>query len=469
MCRPSIPQEGIVSFPINKHANSRAIFRLSYAAGTELQRLLGSISHMAGGLFQSDFEPVVQPMTRTAIFVLLAVALRMAPLQAADWPQWRGPKRDGVALESRILMEWPDCGPTILWSQSLGIGASSMAVANGRLYTLGNRNDHDLVQCLDAHTGRMVWSYEYPSKFGPRQFEGGTASTPTIDEGRAYTLGEKGELFCFDAATGSIIWSKHLVRDLEGQAPRWGYAGSPLIVGNLLIVESGGKRGDLAAMNKRSGKVVWQIGSGDCAYSSPIPAYHGDQKVVLILNAYGLIEHRLSDGEVLWKTRWKTDWNINAATPIVSGSRIFVSSGYGTGGAVFDLARGTREAIWKSEEIATQFSSCVLRKGHLYGFHGNVGKSNRGSLRAVEFNTGKVSWSQEGMGVGTLILVGETLVMLSEDGELILAEANPVGYRERARMQVLGGRSWVAPAYSNGLLYCRNNSGRVVCIDLRNP
>ncbi len=386
-------------------------------------------------------------------------------LEAEDWPQWRGPERNGVATESALLTQWPEEGPKELWSTTVGTGASSIAVADGRLFTMGNRDDQDHVYCLNAVTGEVLWRHSYACPFDKRMFEGGTTSTPTVDGDRVYTLSYKGDLYCLRAENGEVLWSKDLARDFGARTPQWGFAGSPLVARNLLIVETGAANGSLLALNKLDGTLVWHAGDAKAAYSSPMLFNNEGNWEAVIFNARGLYGHRLRDGHVQWSYRWKTDYDINATTPIIASNRIFISSGYGTGSAVLDFRKGRPETLWKSVEFANQLSSSVRSKGHLYGFHGNTGKLNS-ALRCVEFNTGKVVWSQAGFGTGTIILVDRTLVILSEKGELVLAQANPIAYMELARMQVLRGRSWVAPAFANGTLYCRNNRGDLAAFDL---
>ena len=364
-----------------------------------------------------------------------------------------------------MLTQWTEEGPTLLWTSSVGIGASSIAVSDNLVYTMGNINDEDVIFCLNSKTGMKVWSFSYASPFTERRYEGGTASTPTVDGDRVYTLSYAGELYCVDAMTGEVKWSKNIQEDYNGKPAKWGYAGSPLVVDNLLIVETGAADGSLIALNKLSGRLIWKSDSYEAGYSSPVFYQDNGMQVGLIFSGYGLVSHRLKDGNELWKYEWDTSFNINAATPIVSGKYIFISSGYGKGGTVLHIGKDKPIAVWESEAFANQFSSSVLWKGHLYGFHGDIGKKDR-SLRCVEFATGNIIWEKGDLGIGTVILVDETLVILSEGGELVLAKANPIEYKELERRQILGGRCWVSPAYANGLFYGRNNKGKLVCYNL---
>ena len=396
---------------------------------------------------------------------LLIICLACGRLEAEDWPQWRGLHRDGISPETGLDKDWTQGVPQQAWKRFIGVGVSSMAVQGDLVYSMGNQEDVDTVYALRADTGRVAWTYQYACPFKGRMFEGGTAATPTVDGNRVFVASYQGHLFCLDAQIGAVIWKRHLVRDFGGRAPRWGYAGSPLVHGNALIVETGSAQGSLIALEKSSGRLLWKAGDYPAAYSSPVLRRSVNTDSIIIFNRYGLVGFRADSGKELWSYRWETAHGINASTPIVSGHRVFLSSGYGTGSTVLNLENGEPIALWKSKELSNQFSSSVLVEGHLYGFHGNVGRGVN-TLRCVEFSTGKVTWAEPGLGAGTVIVVDNTLVILSEHGEVVLAEPSAIGYREIARMQLLGDRNWVAPAYANGRLYCRNNQGELVCLPL---
>ena len=396
---------------------------------------------------------------------LLIICLACGRLEAEDWPQWRGLHRDGISPETGLDKDWTQGVPQQAWKRFIGVGVSSMAVQGDLVYSMGNQEDVDTVYALRADTGRVAWTYQYACPFKGRMFEGGTAATPTVDGNRVFVASYQGHLFCLDAQTGEVIWKRHLVRDFGGRAPRWGYAGSPLVHGNALIVETGSARGSLIALEKSSGRLLWKAGGYHAAYSSPVLKRGVETDSIIIFNRYGLVGFRADSGKELWSYRWETAHGINAATPIISGDGVFLSSGYGTGATLLNLESGKPAAVWKSRVLSNQFSSSVLVDGHLYGFHGNVGRGVN-TLRCVEFATGRVAWAEPGLGVGAVIVVDNTLVILSEHGEVVLAEPSAVEYREIARMQLLGHRNWVAPAYANGRLYCRNNQGELVCLPL---
>ena len=407
----------------------------------------------------------MKTLARLQLTLLFFVGLTCARLEADDWPQWRGLHRDGISHETNLHKDWTRGVPQQTWKRFIGVGVSSMAVQGNLVYSMGNQKDLDTVYALRADTGRVVWNFKYACPFQKRMFEGGTAATPTVDGDRVFVASFEGHLFCLNAQTGEVIWKRHLVRDFGGRVPRWGYAGSPLVNGDTLIVETGSAEGSLIALDKVSGRLLWKAGNYPAAYSSPVLQKGVNSDSLLIFNRHGLVSFGAESGKELWSYRWETDHGINASTPIVFGNKVFLSSGYGKGATLLNLESGRPIALWKSRDFANQFSSSVLVDGYLYGFHGNVGRGVN-TLRCVEFGSGQVAWTEPGLGVGAVIVVDNTLVILSEHGEMILAEPNAVEYREIARMQLLGSRNWVAPAYANGRLYCRNNQGELVCLPL---
>jgi outer membrane protein assembly factor BamB len=399
----------------------------------------------------------------SSLFALLVVAASCflhSLAHAVDWPQWRGINRDGISSEKISPASWGKDGPKQLWRKEVGTGASSVAVSGGRLYTVGNKGGMDVVFCLDAATGAEIWRHSYPQGLDARQFEGGPAGTPTVDGDRVYTLSHEGDLFCLAAASGKVLWRKNLQRDFGGIRPHWGYSGSPLVDGNLVIVDAGGPGASTVALDKTTGAVKWKVGSDGAGYSSPVALNLAGTRCVAIFKADVLVGLNAANGQELWRYRWETHADINAATPIVFGDKIFITSGYGVGCALLQVRPGNVTGLWRNKNLRSQLASPVLVQGYIYGIDGNVGK---GELRCLESGNGQIKWRQN-IGGGALIAAGGYLVAMNERGELIVAEASPTSYHEVARAQVLGGHSWVAPAVANGKIYCKNNRGTLVCL-----
>ena len=396
--------------------------------------------------------------------LLVAIGAAAATAVAGtDWPQWRGPNRDGVSAESGWQTAWPKTGPERLWNVSVGKGFSGVAVAEGRLFTMGNKGGTDTVYCLDSGTGRQLWKHSYSCRSGT---DAGPRVTPTVDGNRAYTLSREGHLFCFDASTGRIIWSKAASRDLAAKIPTHGLACHPLVVGKMLILELGAKGGSVVAFNKTNGGVIWQSGFEDVGYSSPVVQNMGGGPSVVVFTGSAVVGMRAADGHVLWRYKWKVDYQCAIATPIVSGDKVFVSSGYGMGCALLRVRPGRPEVLWKHKQMSNHFNSCVLWKGHLYGFDGDERSKYKPSLKCLAFDTGKVKWSQDGLGKGSLIIADGKLIVLSERGELVIAEATPRGFSEISRAKVLNGKCWTAPVLACGRIYCRNHQGDLVCLNV---
>jgi len=385
------------------------------------------------------------------------------PLPAAeglDWPCWRGPNRDGITEETGWTWQWGSNGPAVLWKAALGKGFSSFAVAGGRLYALGNTNKTDTVFCRDAANGTVLWRHSYPCDPQPLSYEGGPSATPAAAGGRVYTFSKEGHLFCLDAQTGKAAWSRKF--DLwprqEGDWQNtWRYAGSPLVIGSRLYI-SVGKAG--TALDTKDGATLWQSPEGHPGYSSPVPFASEAGPALAFFSGHGVHGVEASSGKPLWRAAWNTLWDLNAADPIVRGARLFVSSGNGTGCALFDLAQTPPAELWRNKNLKTLMNGPVLWQGLLFGF-------NDTHLSCVSWTTGEELWMTRDLRKGSLIVAGGKLVLLSETGKLAVAEATDRGYEALAQAQILSGRCWTTPVLSHGLLYARNANGDMVCLDLR--
>ncbi len=387
------------------------------------------------------------------ILGLLALTLST---HAADWPCFRGPDHNGISPETGWSANWPAEGPKQLWKAKVGIGFASFSVSGGRVYTTGNAKDTDTVFCFDANTGAEVWKHAYPAKLDPKYYEGGPSATPTVDGDRVFTLSKRGVIHCLDAAKGTLIWSKNLMEELKAKMPTWGFASSVLIEGDLAIVNVGAAG---AALDKKTGKVVWSSGEDEAGYSTAVPFAVGAQRAVALAIKQDVIGVAVKDGKELWRFPWKTDYDVNAADPILVGSKVFISSGYNHGGGVFDVGVQPASKVWENKNMRNHFNSCVLWQGHLYGV-------DEKELRCLVFDTGEVKWSEKSVGKGSLMLADGKLIVLSEKGELMVAEVSTAAFKPISRAQVLGGKCWTTPVLANGKIYCRNAAGDVVAVDV---
>jgi outer membrane protein assembly factor BamB len=386
--------------------------------------------------------------------IALSLSLLAGAALAADWPQFRGPNRDGISRETGLLKNWPAGGPKVVWKAPAGEGFSHLTVAKGRLFTLYGEGSNEVAVAYDAATGKQIWKTPLGSKFLSDQGNG-PRSTPTVDGDMVYTLTASGRLAALNAADGKKVWQRDLRGELGAEPPQWGISTSPLVEGNLLLADVGGSGGrSLVAFDKKTGKTVWATQNEQAGYSAPIAITVGGVRQIIFFTGRAVLSVSPKDGKLLWRKPWETDWDVNAATPIfVAPDKLYVSSGYSTGAALFRIkvegGKASADEVWRNRRMKNQFSSSVLHNGHIYGFDNSV-------LKAIDVNTGEEVWKESGFGHGSLILADGHLVVLSERGKLLLVEATPAGYREKGSSQILSGKCWTGPTVANGRLYLRN-------------
>ena len=382
-----------------------------------------------------------------------------ALVNAADWPQWRGPNRDGISAETGWKSTWPAEGPKVVWKGNFGPGCGSFAVVGDQVFTMGNDQDTGFVFCIDAKNGNIVWKHSFPSALEPKMFEGGQDSTPTVDGNSVFAAGRQGQFFCLNKATGAVVWSKDFVKDFGATVGKWGYSGSPLVLGKMVMIDVGGKGASAVAFDKTTGDVIWKAGDDAQGYSSPYAFTQDGKQLVAFFNAYGLVVREVAEGKEVMRFPWGTKYDVNAATPIISDGKIFIAAGYGHGGALVPLGSGEPKSIWETKNMRNHMNSCVLWKGNLYGF-------DEAMLTCMDFATGDVKWQQKDLGKGALIMADGKLIIQAEDGRLVIAEAAPEAYKEISKTPAVAKRSWVSPVLANGKMYCRNNNGETVCLDV---
>ncbi len=404
-----------------------------------------------------------QQAARPKLALAGALAVSLCSFASAhDWPHWRGPQRNGVSAETGWRDTWPAEGPATAWKAKVGSGFSSVVVAQGRAFTLGHADEQDTVWCFDTAAGKVLWKHSYAAELGDKFFEGGTTGTPTVVGDRVFTLSRWGDVFCFEAATGKVVWSKNVQKQTGVRVPDWGFAGAPLAHENLLVLNVGDAG---LALDQSTGRIVWQSANQNAGYSAPLPVEHAGQWLALLGNGTAYVAVNLRNGKEAWRVRWLTEYGVNASDPIVEGDHLFLSTGYGKGGALYKLAASAPEPLWKTKKLRTQLNSAVLFQGHLYGTDGDT--TEKAALKCLDFATGEEKWTQPGFGSGAVIIADGKLIALGGTGELRVAPATPAGFKPTARAQVLGGRCWTAPVLANGLIYCRNSRGDLVAVDVR--
>ena len=377
---------------------------------------------------------------------------------ANDWPQFRGPSRDGISTETG----WFKTGVTarVVWEAHVGTGYSGQAIKDARLYTMGNQQGKDTVYCLDAVTGKTIWEHSYACEGGSYA---GPRSTPTVEGESVFVASRSGLLLCLDARKGEPMWQRDFAKEMGLKLPGWGVAGSPLVVGDRVIVNVGTHG---LAVDKATGATKWDSGPEGTGYASPVLLQQTGRMEVVVFAAKAVVGVDPATGKKLWEHPWNTSYDVNAADPLAWGGKVLITSGYGRGATLLNVAGDQPKVEWENKNLASHFSSPVMAGGYLYGVSGNTGK---GDVRCVELASGATKWTCNEAGFGSLMLADGTLIILSEKGKLTLAVAAPDAWRELWSQQVLEGVCWTMPALCNGLIYCRNDKGHLVCLDLRGP
>ncbi|HLY09915.1 MAG TPA: PQQ-binding-like beta-propeller repeat protein, partial [Planctomycetota bacterium] len=321
----------------------------------------------------------------------------------------------------------------------------------------------------DAENGKVLWYHPYPAELGDKFFEGGPTSTPTVDGDRVYAIGRAGDLFCFQASSGKVLWSKQLSKDFGIPVPGWGFGGSPLALGTQLLLNAG-EAG--LALDKTDGHLLWKSAAAESGYTTPL-LLPGDDGLVLFSSGKAYLAVDPRTGKEAWRVKWVTNYGVNAADPIVRDGQMFLSTGYGKGAALFAIGAGEPRVVWQSRVLRTQINPAVQVGGFLYGIDGDAasepGALQKAQLKCVEFATGVEKWTFPLADVGSVSAADGKLLVLSGDGELLIGPASPEGFAPTSRAKVLRGRCWSVPVLSGGRLFCRNAEGQVLSIDVKKP
>ena len=375
---------------------------------------------------------------------------------ASDWPQWRGPNRDGVSTEKGLLDEWPEGGPELLWKATgVGVGFSSVSVIGDRIYTMGDGKTASYVYCLSAKSGKIIWTSKRVGKTGGNYK--GPRSTPTIDEGHVYALGQYGDLVCLKAETGAEIWRKSLTRDFGGRSGGWNYTESPLIDDGKVIITPGGKKGAVVALNKKTGKLIWQSKdfTDGAQYSSLIAREYGGERQYIQLTGANVVGLAADTGKVLWKAARKGR-TATVSTPIFHDGHVFVSSSYGVGCNGFKVSYTDKsfsaKQVYANKTISNHHGGCIRVGDYVYA-------SSSSRLVCVDLKTGKEMWKERSAGKGSIVVVDNKIILRTESGPISLVELSPNAYRQISKFSQPNrsrARAWPHPVVSNGVLYIRD-------------
>lgn len=399
------------------------------------------------------------------VALLLAALSAVTSLSmAGDWPQYRGIRQDGHSLETGLAPSWPASGPLELWHYPLGEGYSGISVSAGRVFTMFGSAGDELIVALDAATGKEVWRVRIDSNRSDSQ-GGGPRSTPVVDGNRIYALGARGKLVALETATGEVAWKLDLVSQFGAQIPQWGVSTSPVVEGDLLLVDAGGRDGfSLVALDKVTGNVRWHSETDKPGYSTPLPVTVDGVRQILFFTGTALASVSPETGDLYWRYPWSTSYDVNAAMPVfVPPNQVFISSAYDKGAALLTLRKDGEgvavDEIWRNRVMKNHFNSSVLVGKHLYGF-------DNGTLKCIEAATGEEMWAKRGFNKGSLLSADGRLIVLSEGGLLAAIEATPDGYNELARHQVFEAKTWTMPSLADGRLFVRSE-GDLVALALR--
>ena len=393
---------------------------------------------------------------RLASLILLLGSI--ASVNGADWPHKLGPdgrSKQGPAIAGLDGLDQA----TERWTASIGTGYASVSIAGGRALSTGMADGQMTVYCFDADTGTVLWQHSFPSSLHPRF---GSYSTPTIADNRVYAFAKEGQLLCFDLDDGSVIWQRHLANEYNLRPPRWGFASSPTLVGDMLVVNAGNHG---IAIDRATGATRWASSGNDSGYATIVPA-DPQARQLLIFGGTALRAVDSASGSLRWSIPWRTRHDINAAAPLIHGNEIFISSGYGTGSGLVRVDDGEAELVWTDDGLQNQMSGGVLIDGHIYTINAHRGRP--GDLVCFDLSTRRVRWTGGGFGQGSLIAAGDRLLVMNDSGALTLVAVDPSTYRPLGRRQVLPkGQSWTAPALAGTVLYVRNTAGHVAAWQLQ--
>ncbi len=415
-------------------------------------------------------------MKRTATFLALALVALFSPValgEPGDWPQWRGPNRDGCSPESGLLAEWPDAGPKLVWkAQGLGLGYAGVSVAKGRIFTMGDKDGACYLIAFNEADGAPRWTARV-GKAGAPGWGGfaGPRCTPTVDGDLVFAVGQYGEVLCASAATGKEQWRKDYAADFQGKLPEWGYCGMPLVDGDQVILAPGGPKGNLVALEKNTGDLIWQSAefTDGIHYSSPIVAEIGGVRQYVQLTDASVAGIDAADGRMLWRAPRKGRTAV-IPTPIYCDNQVYVSSGYGAGSNLFKVSAAggkfTVDQVYANKTMVNHHGGVIRVGDHLYGYSDSKGWT------CQDFASGDAVWQEKReLGKGSLVYADGMLYLRAEGdaGTIVLIEATPDGYREKCRFDPpdrSDTKSWPHPVIAAGRLYLRDQ-GILLCYDVR--
>ncbi len=458
-----------------------AVFAIScvgVAASVRIESMEGDMFPRFAWRWSPTSEDLARESKATQKKSDLDVSLRELEIADSDWPQFRNDNREGRVLDVQLDRDFQNNPPEELWRIKVGLGWSSFSIVDDLCWTQEQLDDEELVVCYELKTGQEVWSHADMTRWSEPVGGDGPRGTPTIHEGKAYTLGGTGYLNCLNALTGESIWQRKILEDAGADNTQWAMSGSPLIVGDKVIVNAGISQEELMkeptdrqpgkaviAYDKLTGEIVWAKGNHPASYAGVNVAEIQGEQQLLVFDGDGVAGINLDDGDEQWRFEWSNMPKVNAAQPLVRGDQVFISSSYNSGSVLLNVSRD--EETWSSEPewskknfFKLKFNDGVYKDGFIYGLDETL-------MSCIEMKTGRRKWkARSETGFGQLILIGDLLTIITESGELVFAEATPEEWRELYRMPAMSGKTWNNPAFANGYLLVRNYE-EAVCYKLK--
>ncbi len=413
---------------------------------------------------------------RAVTALLVTVVSTVA--NAGDWPQILGPDRNGIAKDEKLADAWPAGGPKAVWEKPVGDGFSGAAVVGDRLIVFHRPGDDEVIECLNAKTGKRIWSQSFSSAYEPSYTnDRGPRAVPLVHDGRVYLYGARGGLHCVNLSDGKPIWSRNTYEDYSSKRPSrgeppegyFGFGSTPIVEGNLLVLNVGGhsKEAGIVAFDRKSGKTVWKATDEKATYSSPVAATIGGQRHLIFVTRLSTVSVDPKNGRTLFRFPFgRLGPAATGANPVVIGDQVFVTGSYNFGAVLARVGRSGSKEIWSSDDVlSSQYTTSILHDGALYGVHGRQDAA-AAALRCIDPETRRVHWEKRGFGYATMILADEKLLIMKTDGTLVLAEPTTKAFKELDSAPLFTDTCRALPALADGLLYVRDTK-TLKCFDLR--
>lgn len=403
--------------------------------------------------------------------LILAALLALVPhLPADDWPQFLGPDRNNISRSQTPLSDWPKSGPPKLWQYKVGTGWAGPVVADGRVVVFHRSGDREIIDCLDGATGKSIWTFksatDYVDGFG---FDNGPRSTPAIYQGVIYAFGADANLHAVKLVDGQALWSINLKRTIKAPNGFFGLACSPIVHDGQVLLNIGAPEGaGVVAIDATTGQLRWKSVADEASYASPVTQRIGKDESVIFVTRKQMVSLDPRNGRAHFKLPFSPAMSasVSASTPLIADDIIFTTASYGAGAKTLKVTKNGTKILWENDaSLSCQYHTPLLLAGHLYGFHGRLDTGPRPEFRCVELATGAIKWRNQRVGAGALIKVGEEILNLTVDGQLLRGRLSPAGYRESTRVQVLGFEVRAHPAFADGRFFARDKT-KLVCLKL---